>query len=249
MTPDAFINVLELPTSAYLNRRVPKKLLLERSAPTSADKRILNDGVEELIWHSAIKPTTAGIPEYRDATREYLEIAVMKLILRPGARMQRIIELIHRAVPYPILLIAQCGDEIVISGAHKRNAQNEAGKVVLDGEIVASKIFEAPYISKFLGDLTLKGQPAQSMLTVYTGWIGRIVALTVAALTGNYAPTFEYGLVEARRRNLSELSKLLKEIETLKQAAQRTTQMSIAMDLNMKIKKLENDRKALLSAI
>lgn len=42
-----------------------------------------------------------GIAEYRDAAREYLEIAVLKLVLRLTVRANRLIELVHRAVPYP----------------------------------------------------------------------------------------------------------------------------------------------------
>jgi hypothetical protein len=58
-----------------VNQRVPKKLLLENGAPTAADKRLINEGIEELLWLAALKPTTIGVPEYRDEVREYLEIA------------------------------------------------------------------------------------------------------------------------------------------------------------------------------
>ena len=89
---------------------MPKKLLLENGAPTAADKRHINEGIEEVLWLAALKPTTIGVPEYRDDVREYLEIAVLRLTLRPTtARPARLVELVHRAVPYPVLLLTEQG--------------------------------------------------------------------------------------------------------------------------------------------
>jgi len=60
---------------------VPKKLLVEQGAPTSADKRVINDGIEELYWIAALKPTIIGVPEFRSDEREYQDISVLTAIL------------------------------------------------------------------------------------------------------------------------------------------------------------------------
>ncbi len=86
MNGDSLIEALDLPAGSRVNQRVPKKLLLENGAPTTADKRIISDGVEELLWLAALKPTTIGVPDYRDDVREYLEIAVLRLTLRAAAK-------------------------------------------------------------------------------------------------------------------------------------------------------------------
>ena len=93
------IAALALPGSALVDRRVPKSMLVENAAPTPGDKRRIRDGIEEIRWLAVLKPTTIGVAEYRDDAREYLEIAVLQVTLRPGARADRIIELMHRAVP------------------------------------------------------------------------------------------------------------------------------------------------------
>ena len=79
------VAALGLPPGANVGQRVPKKLLIDNGAPTAADKRAINDGVEELVWLAALKPNTIGVPDYRDDIREYLEIAVLQLFLRAGA--------------------------------------------------------------------------------------------------------------------------------------------------------------------
>ena len=132
---------LALPADAHVDRRVPKTLLIENGAATAADKQRIRDGVEEIRWLAVLKPTTVGVAEYRDAVREYLEIAVLTLTLRARVRTERLTELVHRAVPYPVLLFA-CGRErlSVLSLAHKRWSQAEAGRTVLDGGIISAPL-------------------------------------------------------------------------------------------------------------
>ena len=126
------ISALDLPAGSRVDQRVPKKLLLEHGAPTAADKRHINEGVEELHWLAALKPTTIGVPEFRDDSREYLEIAVLRLSMRTEAKATRLVELVHRAIPYPVLLLSEQGSQAGMSAVHKRWSQGETGKTVLD---------------------------------------------------------------------------------------------------------------------
>ena len=90
MSADEVIAALQLPAEARLHsqsgQRIPKKLLLERSRGTSAQKRSLQDGIEELLWVASLKPNTVGVSAYRDEAREYLEIAVLLVRLRESAK-------------------------------------------------------------------------------------------------------------------------------------------------------------------
>lgn len=141
-TSRALLDALQLPDSARVDQRVPKKLLLENGAPTASDKRLITDAIEEIQWLAALKPNTIGVPSYRDAQREYLEIAVLGVTLRGAvkpASLARLAELVHRAVPYPVLLLME-GPALTLSLAHKRWAQNEAGKVVLDGDPASASL-------------------------------------------------------------------------------------------------------------
>ncbi len=70
MTIAAVLAALSLPADARVDQRVAKTLLVENGAPTAADKRQINEGIEELIWLAALKPTTIGVPAYRDDSRE-----------------------------------------------------------------------------------------------------------------------------------------------------------------------------------
>ena len=132
MTFDRVIASLAIPDDARVDRRVPKKLLVEQGAPTAADKRQIQDGIEEMSWIAALKPTNIAVPAFRDDVREYLEIAVLTATLRSNAKPTRLLELIHRAIPYPLVLLAAHGGAVYFSLAHKRWSQGEKGKVVIE---------------------------------------------------------------------------------------------------------------------
>ena len=86
MTADDVMAAFELPATARVDKRVPKTLLLEHGAPSAADKRRIKDGIEQAQWVAMLKPTTIGVAAYRDDAREYLEIAVLRLVLRATAK-------------------------------------------------------------------------------------------------------------------------------------------------------------------
>ena len=242
MTAIAVIAALNLPAAARVDQRVPKKLLLENGAPTAADKRVISDGVEELLWLAALKPTTIGIPEYRDDVREYLEIAVLRLTLRSAAKATRLVELVHRAVPYPLLLLTQHGEQLGLSAAHKRWSQGEAGKTVLEGVVVAAA-WDAAHDGErwpaFRHALALGKQPRTTLFALYQGWIDTLLALQAARVTGAFAVAANTEHAAARRDALQECARLDAEIARLRATAAKEKQMSRRVELNLELKRLE----------
>jgi hypothetical protein len=163
MSFSRIIDALMLPPEARVDQRVPKKLLLEQGAPTAADKRLIQDGIEEIIWVAALKPTNIGVPVFKDDVREYLEIAVLTVSFRVAAKPTRLIELIHRAIPYPVLLIIEQTNAISLSLAHKRLSLGEADEVVIE-DIRRTSPFQpdtpSVHEAAFMANLALSSLPA-----------------------------------------------------------------------------------------
>ncbi|MFN3597035.1 MAG: DUF4391 domain-containing protein [Rubricoccaceae bacterium] len=249
MTAAELIDALALPVGAFVDRRVPKTLLVENGAPTAADKRAIQEGIEEVRWVAAVKPTTAGVPAYRDGEREYLEIAVLRLALREGAKKDRLVELVHRSIPYPVVLVVEEGGAVSISLVEKRSALNEAGRVVLDGDLVEAVVDgDTPtgILSSFLEALSLARQPRDSMRALYTGWADAVTALNVSRLTGRFVlpDTPEYAA--GRREALKEIVRLDGEIAAARRAAAKEKQMARRADLNLEHARLKAAREAAL---
>jgi hypothetical protein len=238
----AIIDALGLPSEARVDARVPKKLLIEQGAPTSADKRAIQEGIDELQWLAVCKPTTIGVPAFVDEAREYLEIAVVACAFRSGAKAGRLIELIHRAIPYPVVLATSDADGVSFSVAHKRHAQNEAGKVVIERVVLVSELSRRPPSPEecgFMEALSLARQPRRDLFTLYDGWLTRIEALNAGRLNGNFMATDDEASIIRRRGALEAHIRLADEVVGLRARANREKQLSRRISLNLDIKRLE----------
>ena len=241
MTTASVIAALGLPADARADQRVPKKLLVENGAPTAADKRQINDGIEELHWLAALKPATIGVPIFRDDTREYLEIAVLSLTLRAGAKAPRLTELIHRAIPYPVFLIQSQPAGLVLSLAHLRWSQGQSGQTVLDGPLITATMDAAtPATDAFLASLNVTSQPRQHLHALYQGWMERFEAHAAAHLTGSFTPATDAAAAERRRAALAEHERLTREMTSLRARAGKESQLNRRVELNLQLKQLES---------
>lgn len=262
------VDALRLPASCRVDQRVPKKMLAEHGAPTAADRRLLTDGIEELQWIAALKPSTVAIPEHCADGREYLEVAVLSVQVRAthgkASQWLRLAELVHRAVPYPVLLIqalvpsatATPDDgpppppaQLALSLAHKRAAQNEAGKVVVDGELARSELLgPEPGIASVAGSLlealALDRQPHQDLMALYQGWMDCLTAAEAARLTGNFRLPSGPAAAAAQREALRACQRLEQEAARLRSQAAKERQIAKQADLNLALQRLQADLKA-----
>lgn len=239
MTVDELIQSLALPEDSRVNQRVPKKHLLENGAQTAADKRCINDGIEELMWVAALKPTNIGILAYRDDVCEYLEIAILSAALRAGAKTSRIVELIHRAIPYPVFLLTSLAKTVTISFAHKRWSQVESQRVVLEDGVVTAVLAGAAEESAFIAALPPSAVPRMNLHALYQQWIDAVTALAAARLTGSFVVTETPDAVLARRSALLEHETLTRDISSLRARAGKESQLNRRVELNLQLKQLE----------
>jgi hypothetical protein len=235
------IHALALPPETRVEQRVPKKLLVENGAPTAGDKKQINDGIEEILWHAALKPANLGVPAFRDAVREYLEIAVLTVIFRPTAKPARLVELIHRAIPYPLLLAARHGETVSLSVAHKRWSQGESGQVVIE-ELRATAPFrpENPTTeeAQFLARLSVIGLPQSSLFALYQSWLDSVLALEAAQISGAFRPLASENSA-ALRDQLDARAQALRDLALLRAQAEKETQLNRRVEINLAIKKLD----------
>ena len=247
MRPFDPIEALALPSDALIDRRVPKTLLIEAGAFAPGDRRRIQEGVEEFRWLAALKPATVGIAEYRDTEREYIEIAVLKLVLRSAARSERIVELVHRAVPYPVLLIVWLDGTPELSLAHKRRSLSAADKTVIDGAIVAARVpneCSNGSLGALRKALALKRQPRETLKDLYQGWIDTVHAFRAATITGGFRLPSTPAAASDREAALREYWRLSERIENILSAAGDEKQMNRRAEMNMELARLREDRDA-----
>lgn len=121
------------PDSCRLGKRVYKRLFYENTKLTGYDKKILKEDVDTVWWQLSFKPTTIPIPPYKDKKREYLEVALVEIALHGKNREARLSEIVHRAIPYPLILMFTIGAEVCFSSADKRFSEAERDAVIAEG--------------------------------------------------------------------------------------------------------------------
>ena len=245
---EALLAALQLPAQSQLTQRIPKKLLLEH-VETAADRRLITDAVEAIHWRAALKPHTVVVPAYRDAQREYLEIAVLHTTVRAGtsaAQLARLAELTHRAIPYPVVLLLDApeGGGLHLSLAHKRWAQREAGKVVLDGDVLAVRLPgpagpPQPHAAAFSDALGLHRQPRTHLHALYDAWMACLLALLVARHTGVFSGQIGIEPASIKGEQLSKYEQLQTEAARLRTQASRARQMAQRVELNLALQRVQ----------
>ena len=266
LSSEQLIAALRLPAEATVGQRVPKKMLAEnltsRGTATSADRKLLQEQIDEVTWVAALKPSNAGIPVYQDEVRSYLELAVLSVRLREGSQLApipakvspsvaRLAELVHRAIPYPVLLVLDDDARLYLSLVHIRWAQKEADKAVLDGDLIqgvfvhngspAASVMDADTVNAFINAMDLSKQPRTDLLTLYQGWMDTLSAWQAAAVTGRFECVSPQQAT-ARRAALRRCHELDAQISSLRAAASKEKQMARQVAANLEIKALMAER-------
>jgi len=233
---------MAVPESCLLGKRIFKKLFHENVKMVAADKKAFRDDIDTIKWQYTLKPSTMQIQAYEDAQREYQEVAILQVNMKTFKRTNRIAEVIHRAIPYPLIVIFSYENSCAFSVAHKRFSQAEKDAVVAD-EFHASDWIDLSNLSTvqndFLNSISLLDLPLTHVYAFYSAFVDRIIALECARLTGKY--TIEIASKDKSRRadRLSDCVELELQINELKTAIKKETQFNRKVDLNTKIKKLE----------
>lgn len=255
-TATTVLAALGLPAAALVQQRVPKKLLVENGAITAGDKRVITDGIEEIHWLASLKPSTVGVPTFVDVgeppVREYLEVAVLSVELRPGAKEHRIAELVHRSIPYPLLLMLEQPGAMTLSVGHVRWAQNEADKVILDGtpyEVRIDGITPAATVGSLMEALALTQLPRTDLFALVQGLIDALTGFRASLLTGCAAPPPTRERAAAQRLALQRCLEIDSQIAQLRGAAMKEKQLPRQVALNLDVKRLTAERAKLIASL
>lgn len=265
LTSGRLVAALDLPADALVQQRIPKKMLADNGAPTPADRKLIHEYIEEATWVAALKPANAGVPAYEDHARTYLELAVLAIQLRglqrthgASSQVQRIAELLHRAIPYPALLVLEDDDRLLLSLAHIRWAQKESDKTVLDGAGALTALrpeggegggVDGRAQQDFLDALALHRQPRTNLYALYQGWIDTLGAWEAVAVSGRFVPSASPEHAAQRRAALQRCRELDASLGQLRSKAAKEKQMARQVAANLEIKALLAERQRVAASI
>lgn len=232
-------SLFNIPKSCEVRNTIFKKLFYENVDLSSADKTLFTDVVNKITWLYCLKPDTINIQPYKDDIREYGEIEFIEVDLSEDRRINRIAEMIMRAIPYPMVLIFRLNNKLKLYVAHQRtNLSDSSGNTIeelIDTEWVDSD-------SKLFEKLDIRKMRFANLYVLYSDIVDAISIYNASIFIS--ADTDISG--EEARRLTVEIEGLEKEIVLLKSKLKNETQFNKQFELNMGIRKL-NSRKSQLA--
>ena len=233
---------MAIPGACHLGKRVFKKLFHENAKLGATDKKAFREDIDIITWVYTLKPSTIPIQAYEDKQREYHEVAILQVDLKTLNRTGRIAEIIHRAIPYPLVIVFAFKTTFAMSLAHKRFSQAEKGAIVAEDFIITGWIDLAamtPTQQAFIDSLAVSDLPHTHFFGFYSALMDRLVALDCARLTGEYRLESTSTKHQIRRDRLAVCHELEIQIAEHKVAIKKEMQFNRQVELNTKIKELE----------
>jgi hypothetical protein len=204
ITPTDIRAALALPPMNAPARRLPKDMLAQHGAANTADRNLIDSAIERLDWWATLSPSTIGVAAGTDDERPVPAIQLLAMTAR-GEPTQRLLTLIHRAIPVPIILATALPGSAGtrLSLALLRRAERIAEQMVVERLVVAPDLAakDAPASVAFLASLALPGLPQATLAALYGALIERVEALAVTRLVGEPFQLLADAAAVARRRD------------------------------------------------
>ena len=162
--------------------------------------------------------------------------------LKTLKRTSRIAEVIHRGIPYPLVIVFVFETTCALSLAHKRFSQAEKGAIVAENFILTEWFnlsAPSPIQQAFIESLNISDLPHTHYFAFYEAFMDRLVALDCARLTGEYRLESAAARRQKKRKRLVACHELEGQIAEYKATIKKETQFNRQVELNVKMKDLE----------
>lgn len=230
---------LNIPDSCFVGTNIYKKLFYENADLSTSDKSLFTDTINKIIWLYCLKPETINIPAYKDEAREYSEIEVIEVHVDKEYKLNRIAEIIMRTIPYPMLLIFKLEDKIQFYVAHQRTNQSDSSKNTIE-EFIATEWLDSD--SALLTKLNIKQMRFINFYTLYSDIVDAISVYNLSVIM----PTDDTITGEKAREITAKVEEIEQKIISLRSKLHKESQFNRKMELNIKIKRLEQNKEKLL---
>lgn len=248
------IEYFQFPVHLSVTQKLTKKSFYELGNLSNAQQKLLQEQVDSIHLVAQLTPDKTNIPALQTETLEYLEILVIEVRLKettaqlPAKSLQSLYQLMHKAIPYPLVLIVSVGKQSQLSLAEKQinQAKAESDKLVIN-ELIQSDWLNlqnpTTIESDFFNSLQYNQLNHSNLFQLYQSLIQRLTALLIAKKTGQFKLNNSnenqgQEQLDQQRQQLKLMQKLDKEISELKNKIASTQQFNEKVELNLQLQKL-----------
>lgn len=108
------INILNLPAKTVYGKFIPKEKLYNHADINASTKEKFVRQIERITWINKISPETVNVK-----SGKYSEIEVFRIDLKDGNIDDKLIQIIDRVIPYPILFVINYNGYFYLTMAYK----------------------------------------------------------------------------------------------------------------------------------
>lgn len=246
-------DLIKVPASASINRIIPKETIYEATEMNKADKDYFVRYIKQIRWLYKFDNDTIRIKPYKKEEKSYLEAELIAVTLknefqeynhntgnyhRFDARLDRIVDILLRFIPYPILLCAEFKDEIKFYVSHISESKADNDKITLD-DLISTEWIDTnnldDYDKELLNKLQIDALDKTNVYTFYDNIVTAIIQYNGSREVGQEVTLSSEEIQEI----MDEIKVLERKIDDLKVKIRRSDNFSEEVELNIKIKELQ----------
>lgn len=246
-------NLIKVPTAAIVNSILPKQDIFEATGMNKADKDYFVRYVKQIRWMYKFDDASVRIKPYETEDKSYLEAELISIKLKKefqeynhntgnfhrfDARLDRIVDILLRFIPYPILLCAEFNDEIKFYVSHISESKSDYDKITLD-ELINTEWIDLNNLDGFdeelINKLEIDNLDKTNVFTFYDSMVTAIIQYNGSKEVGQEVTLSS----EEIQKIMDEIKVLEREIADLRVKIRREDNFSEKVELNIKIKELQ----------
>ncbi|MCR3907100.1 MAG: DUF4391 domain-containing protein [Tenericutes bacterium] len=242
---------LDIPESCVLNSQIFKKDFYENASLKKKGKDLFIKQIEKITLLFNFSESSINLKPYVDEDKEYEEILVILVKVKDESKTLSIAEVIQQSIPYPVVLVFQNGNKVKLNLARKRTNKSDETKNTVEQSITSDWI-DTKRLStievEFIRSLNIKNLRFSNAYELYSDVFFRVMLLNLSNQTNLFEVYLERdkNVIEEKYLLLAELDK---NIQTLRTEIKKEQQINRQVDLNIRIKKLLEKKKSIISDI
>ena len=252
-------DLIKVPDAAIVNSILPKQDIFNETGMNRSDKDYFVRYIKQIRWLYKFDDASVRIKPYETEDKSYLEAELISIKLKKefqeynhntgnyhrfDARLDRIVDILLRFIPYPILLCAEFNDEIKFYVSHISESKSDYDKITLD-ELISTEWIDVNNLDSFDEELIQKLQIDNLDKTnVYTFYDDIVTA--IIQYNGSKEVGQEVTLSSDEIQEIMDKIKVLeRQIADLRVKIRRVDNFSKQLEYNIFINDLQNEKRLL----
>lgn len=250
-------DLIKVPDAAVVNNILPKQDIFEATNMKKVDKDYFVRYVKQIRWLYKFDDASIRIKPYETEEKSYLEAELIGIKLKKefqeynhntgnyhrfDARLDRIVDILLRFIPYPILLCAEFNDEIKFYVSHISESKSDYDKITLDELIYTDWIdvnnFDG-FDKELIDKLQIDNLDKTNVFTFYDDMVTAIIQYNGSKEVGQEVTLSS----DEIQKIMDDIKVLERKIAEIRVAIRREDNFNKKMDYNIQIKELQMEIK------